>query len=983
MYSIGVDVTRVDPPGGKLSSKYGTIIFKADRDGFTRAYQYAIGTSGGVEHAGSVCLLSAGGSARGLTTSRASAGSGDATRLGVAVVPVLSGHSGWFQVYGNCQVYVDGPTPSSTTLYSTEIPGAVGNEITTAQVTGLVTTASTSSSGITTGFINWANITSTTAAGVAGPPGPAGPEGPAGPAGPAGPPGPSGGENGDSAYEIAVSNGFVGTEEEWLDSLVGPAGPTGPTGPTGPVGPEGPPGEGGSASVTQVVRYLDDYGTVGDGEENLLSSSYATLAEAQVDYPYATALTQSKDYCALLTALYAAPDGGDPDGLVKVIMGAKEYYWSQTFSPTRAVHLVGPGVYEASHTCVVRVKAGVDTPGIRTSNGNSGGSCFEGFRLTTTQPARGGVIVDYNPTSGLAAIRAADLAPGVVYRCTEFRSASSGQRATFTLGPGNPYGSPDGDTFCVSGNPSSFILGETITGDGAGGGPVGTTATVAYISEKFNAILISNRTGGDFEPGDHVTGGTSGYTATLLTEERQSGLDVYPVTILTGTIGADWDDGNMREIFGVDEYYSSGIILNQRAYVRNVKVQGFTRHGIVVVGAGDGYGGNANLSEVANCEIANNMGSGLMLVGSDANVVSVRDNTFVNNAGAPIVDRSFLGCNILGSNHASANFCGGFNCTSNSVRHSIFMGIYTEGGYENGAFWPAQESRMEGDAMAFGGTHGLTMEAGGNNGGFFLSADSILSNWVNRKAGTSTTIFHDGERGLYGAPVVRYESGGDEGSTGTVGVEYWYPWAVRSFGRPYDGIAQLGAKVRVNDREGGPDFQIYTRGPKGTRLSASGSPGTDFLASITTDDVTGAITGIEVLAWGKDYPSVGTTINITNPGSGTGAVLYPVIKQGHIVDVFIENPGSGYTRTFPLKNSFAVNNLRAKIYSHTTGVHPRLEFDGPDANHNAQIVPKGDGVVYVPLGNVPNYANDAAAAAGGVPVGGVYRNGSQLMIRTF
>ncbi|HNC90519.1 MAG TPA: hypothetical protein PL000_16425, partial [Anaerolineales bacterium] len=28
-----------------------------------------------------------------------------------------------------------------------------------------------------------------------------------------------------------------------------------------------------------------------------------------------------------------------------------------------------------------------------------------------------------------------------------------------------------------------------------------------------------------------------------------------------------------------------------------------------------------------------------------------------------------------------------------------------------------------------------------------------------------------------------------------------------------------------------------------------------------------------------------------------------------------------------------------------------------------------------------NYANDAAAAAGGVPVGGVYRNGSVLQIR--
>lgn len=31
---------------------------------------------------------------------------------------------------------------------------------------------------------------------------------------------------GESAYDIAVKNGFEGTEQEWLDSLIGPAGKT-------------------------------------------------------------------------------------------------------------------------------------------------------------------------------------------------------------------------------------------------------------------------------------------------------------------------------------------------------------------------------------------------------------------------------------------------------------------------------------------------------------------------------------------------------------------------------------------------------------------------------------------------------------------------------------------------------------------------------------------------------------------------------------
>lgn len=35
------------------------------------------------------------------------------------------------------------------------------------------------------------------------------------------------GADGASAYEVAVANGFVGTESEWLDSLVGPSGADG------------------------------------------------------------------------------------------------------------------------------------------------------------------------------------------------------------------------------------------------------------------------------------------------------------------------------------------------------------------------------------------------------------------------------------------------------------------------------------------------------------------------------------------------------------------------------------------------------------------------------------------------------------------------------------------------------------------------------------------------------------------------------------
>lgn len=65
--------------------------------------------------------------------------------------------------------------------------------------------------------------------GSQGPVGPVGPAGPAGQNGVAGQPGQPG-LSGSSAYQIALSNGFSGTQQQWLASLVGPQGPQGPQG---------------------------------------------------------------------------------------------------------------------------------------------------------------------------------------------------------------------------------------------------------------------------------------------------------------------------------------------------------------------------------------------------------------------------------------------------------------------------------------------------------------------------------------------------------------------------------------------------------------------------------------------------------------------------------------------------------------------------------------------------------------------------------
>ena len=73
-------------------------------------------------------------------------------------------------------------------------------------------------------------------------------------------------ESGKSAYELAVANGFKGTEEEWLFSLKGerglqgPAGPKGDQGDTGPQGVQGIRGPAGERGPQGLVGPKGDQG---------------------------------------------------------------------------------------------------------------------------------------------------------------------------------------------------------------------------------------------------------------------------------------------------------------------------------------------------------------------------------------------------------------------------------------------------------------------------------------------------------------------------------------------------------------------------------------------------------------------------------------------------------------------------------------------------------------------------------------------------
>jgi hypothetical protein len=58
--------------------------------------------------------------------------------------------------------------------------------------------------------------------------------------------------DGKSAYELAVSGGYSGTQTQWLASLVGPKGDKGDTGNTGAQGPAGNNGTNGTNGTNGV-----------------------------------------------------------------------------------------------------------------------------------------------------------------------------------------------------------------------------------------------------------------------------------------------------------------------------------------------------------------------------------------------------------------------------------------------------------------------------------------------------------------------------------------------------------------------------------------------------------------------------------------------------------------------------------------------------------------------------------------------------------
>lgn len=126
------------------------------------------------------------------------------------------------------------------------------------------------------------------------------------------------GPQGLSAYQVALNNDFIGTEEDWLASLVGPQGIQGEIGPEGPIGltgpegpqgiqgiqgiqgPEGPQGIQGPQGETGATGTVGPTGSTGpagesyEGYSTLLSNLDVYNVFTTVEYKDASAVLRKK-----------------------------------------------------------------------------------------------------------------------------------------------------------------------------------------------------------------------------------------------------------------------------------------------------------------------------------------------------------------------------------------------------------------------------------------------------------------------------------------------------------------------------------------------------------------------------------------------------------------------------------------------------------------------------------------------------------------
>lgn len=165
-----------------------------------------------------------------------------------------------------------------------------------------------------------------------------------------------------------------------------------------------------------------------------------------------------------------------------------------------------------------------------------------------------------------------------------------------------------------------------------------------------------------------------------------------------------------------------------------------------------------------------------------------------------------------------------------------------------------------------------------------------------------------------------------------------------------------------------------------SRLEGLTVEGVSYLGA-STGDLTSNSLRVPQGTSGGNYVEIqgrasGTGPDISAKGVDSAVALRASSKGAAAVEVWTNGLGSRAARFMPVTS--AVN--RFDFYPAAAGGDVRIVAAG-ETNVNVSVEPSGTGVFIVPIASVRDYADDAAAASGGVPVGGEYRTGSIKKIR--
>lgn len=232
--------------------------------------------------------------------------------------------------------------------------------------------------------------------------------------GPTGPTGATGatGATGDSAYEVAVAEGFVGTKAQWLASLVGPQGPqgeTGATGATGPQGATGATGPQGPTGATGATGPQGPQGTVADSFQGAWGVATAYAVDDIVTYQGETwlALTGSTGTTptegATWTKLAAKGADGAGSGTVSsVAVSGSDGIEVDSGSPITSTGTIALGVNKAALLTHINVEDGADVTDA--ANVAAAGARMAGTDIPLADIAQGGAtdgqVLTWNNTAG-------------------------------------------------------------------------------------------------------------------------------------------------------------------------------------------------------------------------------------------------------------------------------------------------------------------------------------------------------------------------------------------------------------------------------------------------------------------------------------------------------------------------------------------------------------------------------------------------------